>query len=262
MKRVAKIFWVLFFICSAINILSLATGHGEIGVYARPFLVPLMAVALFIELTSQKNAKSIVISFGCKDKFHLLCTFIMYTAGDIFMMSECDDCFVQGMIFFLMGHLSYILFFFRMIPEIRTRKFVIYAATLLIPAVLIPFTLDLNLPLIFTVAGYSYTLLIMALTGYATLIHSDSFDKLDDDDDPDSWNESDALHRAGSYMLYGALLFIVFHFIIAIKHFLGFDFKYDEAIMMVAYIAAHVRMAKAVLGLQSRFCMFMNIRKK
>lgn len=262
MKNIAKIFWVLFFTCSAIVLISLLAGFWEVSGLIQPFLIPIMAVALFLELTSQKSAQSIVISFGCKDKLHLLCTFILYTLGCLFLNFMGKDGFVKSMVFFLFGHLAYLLFFLRMLPELKTKMVLWYVLALLVPAVVIPMSFDQPLKLSVVIGVYIFVLLLLALEGYATLLLSDSIERIDDDDDPDSWNENDALHRAGSFILFGALLFMASDFIIVIRYLFGIGFKFDMAVVLLLYLSAHVQMAKAVLGLQSRFCMFTNVRKK
>jgi len=262
MNRIAKILWILFFTCSVIVLISKGLYLEDVASIIHPLLIPLLAAALFVELSSQKNAKSVAISFGCKDKFHLLCTYILYSIGTIIVCADRDARILQAMTCFMFGHIAYMLFFIRMLPEIRKKVILWYALALIVPSVVIPISFDQDIRISIFMAFYFYAILLLALVGYATLLLSDSIDRIDDEDDPDSWNENDALHRAGKFILFGALSFLVSDFIITIKFVLGVDFPYAEAFVLLVYIIAQVNMAKAVLGLQSRFCMFLNVRKK
>ncbi|RTL61022.1 MAG: lysoplasmalogenase [Sphingobacteriales bacterium] len=100
MKKSA-IYFLLFWLAVAADLSIIVTGNESLRFYAKPLLMPLLMLAL-ISSTPGKFSSIRLIVIG------LFFSFL----GDVFLM--WDKYFIPGLICFLLTHVFYIIYFFRL----------------------------------------------------------------------------------------------------------------------------------------------------
>jgi uncharacterized membrane protein YhhN len=123
MKLLAICLIILFWLLLACDCALIFLDLNDYRFYTKPLLVPLLLVFMLIKVVNTKRTKSRLIITSAL----LLCF-----AGDLILLfDQLNYSFIIGLILFLLAHIFYIAFFYRLV-HISAKKF----ATLVIAAIL------------------------------------------------------------------------------------------------------------------------------
>lgn len=104
------LFWALLFIdCYFIFVNKL-----HLHTYTKVLLMPVLMFYIFLNAKRKKFQRSKTIVFVA---------FLSAWVGDILLLKAGDSFFISGMIFFLITHLAYIVFFYRANPITETKTY-------------------------------------------------------------------------------------------------------------------------------------------
>jgi uncharacterized membrane protein YhhN len=96
------IYSIPFFVASAVHIFACITDNEKLRVQTKPFLMPLLALSVF--LYSFMYLKALPIQ-----RILLICAIFFGWIGDLYLLANPSDSrFAKGALFFLIGHFFYI----------------------------------------------------------------------------------------------------------------------------------------------------------
>ncbi|HNP22850.1 MAG TPA: lysoplasmalogenase [Panacibacter sp.] len=216
MKLSRLIIPLLFCLALLADCLMILNAQNEYRVFTKTLLVPILLAGIYIEAKDTKHTRSKMIA-----NLGLFFCFL----GDFFLLFDQDPYyFVFGLGSFLVAHIFFIVFFYRLKPFSDKYRLFIFTT-----AIIILFYLMALLFLIWSnvtvqglqipVAIYAAVLGIMLLTAANTL------------------NNRSMKRLSKNYFIPGAVLFVLSDSALAINKF-SFKFNYSGVIVMVLYAAA------------------------
>ncbi len=226
MGKAKNIFWILFWVDSALNIWAVFTQNQQLIYITKPLLMPLLALSLrFNSGTFFIRARNLVL-------FGLIFSF----AGDTLLMfaDHSANFFMFGLISFLLAHVCYITAFLN-ISHLKT-GLVKQIPWLILPFVIYLFGFNyflfdgvpsgLKMPVII----YSGVLMAMALSG----LHLKGI----------------VSNKAFQWIFVGALLFLISDSVLAAEKFkqLVSNFGFNAGIIIMAtYILGQFGIARGIM---------------
>jgi uncharacterized membrane protein YhhN len=217
----ASIFWLLL-VTDCILILN---GKLDFRIYTKTLLVPVLLISIYSTSLETKHRRSKVLAN---------LAFFFCFLGDFFLLNYADNAyFILGLSSFLIAHIFFIVFFFRLKKFSDKYRFFIFAGSLLIFGY-IGFLLFLIWPGVtrqyiqIPVTVYAIVLGMMLLTAVYSI------------------NNKSIKRLAKNYFIPGALLFVISDSMLALNKF-AISFKYGDIIVMVTYAGAIFMLATGVI---------------
>ncbi|WP_348787235.1 lysoplasmalogenase [Leifsonia sp. NPDC080035] len=207
-----------YIVVGIVHLIAVLAGADALVALTKPLLMPALLLALLLALPVRRGETALLAGLGI----------LFGWLGDLSLM-DVGPGFVIGLAFFLLGHLAYIVLFWRRLRVRRPRwwsaVYVLWYAGLL--AVLAPHAGGMLVPL----ALYGLTLAVLGITASA----------------------------CSPWIATGAALFVVSDSLLGLDRFLpGFALTQADAAIMLTYILAQgiicwgvVRRARAVARVPS-----------
>ncbi|CAN5805127.1 hypothetical protein BH10BAC2_BH10BAC2_19180 [soil metagenome] len=217
----AVIFW-LFLVVDCMLILS---GYHDFRIYTKTLLVPILLISIYTTSLETKHRRSKVLAN---------LAFFFCFLGDFFLLNYSDNTyFILGLSSFLLAHIFFIIFFFRLKKFTDKYRLFLFASGIFIFGY-VGFLLFLiwsgvtrqNIQIPVTV--YAIVLGIMLLTAIHTI------------------NNKSIKRLARNYFIPGALLFVLSDSMLALNKF-AITFEYGDIIVMITYAAAIFMLAMGVV---------------
>ncbi len=210
------ILFVLFGLVLFIDCFLIIKNLNQYRVFTKTLLVPVMLLAIFIESQNTKHKRSRIL---------VNIAFLFCFIGDLFLLTDSHPKnFIFGLCSFLLAHLFFSFFFYRLKPfSSKYRVFIFSVALAILGYVLALLFLlrrivsrqSLEIP----VSVYTIMLGFMLLTAI------------------NSSNNRSIKKIATTYFIPGALLFVLSDSILAINKFYV-ELAYSGVMIMISYAAA------------------------
>jgi len=213
MKKNNLFLFVLFWVVLIVDCAFIYSGHNEYRVYTKILLVPILLVAIYGASRDTKHKRSRVL---------INLAFFFCFLGDVFLLEESDSSYFSfGLASFLIAHIFFIIFFYRLKPFTDKYRLYIFSCGLLILTYVL-FLLffvwsnvsrqSLEIP----IAAYAAVLGFMTLTAAHTL------------------NNKSIKHLASNFFIPGAVFFLLSDSLLAINKF-SMPFDFSGIAVMVTY---------------------------
>jgi uncharacterized membrane protein YhhN len=160
MKPFTIALFILFWIAVGVDCYFIIHDQNNLRYFSKCLLMPLLVAALLFQTKHSKHQKSKVIL-----SLSLLFAFL----GDLLLLLQNNpNAFIFGIFCFLIAHLIYIVFFYRLVPFSSAKPLFIFIAALLISGYLVYFLSkiwlgiskdDLAMPVVLYAGGISVMLL-------------------------------------------------------------------------------------------------------
>jgi uncharacterized membrane protein YhhN len=217
----AFIFWLLL----VIDCVLILEGMPDYRIYTKTLLIPVLLISIYSTSLETKHRRSKVL---------VNLAFFFCFLGDFFLLNYSDNTyFILGLSSFLMAHIFFITFFYRLKKFSNKYRLFLFGWGVLIFGY-VGFLLfliwngvtlqSIQIP----VVAYAIVLGLMLLTA-AHSINNKSIKRL-----------------AGSYFVPGALLFVISDSMLALNKF-AISFQYGDVIVMVTYAGAIFMLAMGVI---------------
>ena len=106
MKKSLAFLYFLFWIILALDCYLMQAGYQENRLFTKTLLVPILLIAIFVETSHTNHKRSKILA-------NLALTFCFL--GDFFLLNDSNpNYFIVGLASFLIGHLCFIVFFYRL----------------------------------------------------------------------------------------------------------------------------------------------------
>lgn len=217
----AFIFWLLL----VVDCLLILGGNHDYRIYTKTLLIPVLLISIYTTSLETKHRRSKVLAN---------LAFFFCFLGDFFLLNYSDNTyFILGLSSFLMAHLFFIIFFFRLKKFSDKYRLFLFAAGVIILGY-VGFLLFLIWPGVtrqniqIPVTVYAIVLGLMLLTAVHTT------------------NNKSIKRLATNYFVPGALLFVVSDSMLALNKF-AITFEYGDILVMVTYAAAIFMLAMGVV---------------
>lgn len=213
MKNIKYILFLLFWLILLADCYLIFKGNTESRIYTKPLLIPLLLLIIYFETGETTHKKSKVI---------LSIAFAFCFFGDALLLKDTlTSYFIGGLSCFLVGHIFFTAFFYRL-RTFRQRYFMYIFIAGIIIAMYIIYLLTLlwestgrqNMQT--PVAVYSVIIGFMLLTALNT------------------FNNKRLRHLALIYFIPGALLFVISDSLLAVNKFM-YPFQYAGIAIMITY---------------------------
>lgn len=204
------VFAIVFAILVLIEVIGVAFNLVAMQISAKPLLMPTLTVYLYYSYT------------GAGDKNLLFVALFFSALGDIFLLFEFMQplFFIAGLASFLITHIFYTVFFFRVKPVSRSFfsqqpwwLLVVYSYSFGLLVIVYPNLGNLEIPVVI----YAIVISVMLIS----CIHI----------------QLRVNHPANKYYLYGAIFFILSDSLLAINKFF-YSFPFAGVLIMLTYCAA------------------------
>ena len=216
MKKSLLFLFILYWLVLFTDCFLIINHYNEYRFYTKTLLVPLLLIAVYFSVENTKHKRSgILINIA----------FFFCFVGDVVTLNDTDAIsFVSGLCSFLLAHILFIIFFYRLKRFTAKHRLFIFSAGISILAYIsiLLFLIRVkvsNQNFGIPVTIYSIVLGIMLLCAI-NIINNRSLKRL-----------------ASNYFIPGAVLFVLSDSILAYTKF-GSSFLYDGVIVMVTYAAA------------------------
>lgn len=216
MKKTRLLLFSLFWLALLADCFLIISHRDEYRLYTKTLLVPILLIAIYSESLSTKHKRSYVL---------INLAFFFCFTGDFLLLNDADPTnFIFGLSSFLIAHIFFIIFFYRLKPfTAKYRIFLFLAGTgILVYVLCLLFLIWVNLSrqnLEIPVAVYTIALGFMMLAAIGT-IKNKSLKRL-----------------AATYFIPGAAFFILSDSILAYTKF-SLAFSYGGVLVMVTYATA------------------------
>lgn len=208
----AFIFWLLLIA----DCLLISSGYEEYRIYTKTLLVPVLLITIYVTSVETKHKRSKALAN---------LAFFFCFLGDFFLLGDTNNTyFILGLIAFLLAHIFFVVFFYRLKKfSDKYRLFLFAAATLVFGYIgFLLFLIwqgasrqSIQVPVII----YALILGAMLLTAVHTI------------------NNKSIKRLARNYFIPGALLFVASDSILAVNRFVA-SIQYGSIIVMITYAAA------------------------
>lgn len=225
MKKSVYVLFIFFWLALIADCILILNGLDVYRIFTKTLLVPLVLIAIFIESSNTKHTRSKVLV--------ALALFFCFI-GDLMLLYDGDATnFIIGLSCFLVAHILFIIFFYRLKPfTVSQGIFILVTGFLILGYVLaLLFTVWLNVNrqgLEIPVTLYALVLGCMLLCAMLT-IKNKSIKRL-----------------AANYFIPGALFFVLSDSVLAINKFFVV-LSYGSIIVMVTYASAIFLLANGAI---------------
>jgi uncharacterized membrane protein YhhN len=216
MNKTRAFIFFLFWLALVADCFLIFSAHAAQRIYTKPVLVPLLMLAIYIESKNTKHTTSQIL---------INIAFFFCFLGDFSLLNETDSGhFTLGLVSFLIAHLFFSFFFYRLRP-FRNRYLIFIFTTVIVILIydsLLLFLIWKNVSVQsfqVPITVYSIILGVMLLCAVNT------------------FKNRSIRHISSSYFIPGAILFVISDSILAISKF-SIPFKYSGVPVMVTYGAA------------------------
>jgi uncharacterized membrane protein YhhN len=210
--RLSVLFWSLL-IADCILIVK---GLHDYRIYTKTLLIPVLLIGMYIASAETKHQRSKVLA---------TLAFFFCFLGDFFLLGDINKSyFILGLCSFLLAHIFFILFFFRLKKISDKYRLFLFGTSLLVFSY-IAFLLfliwtnisrqDLQVP----VAVYAVVLGLMLITAIHTI------------------NNKSIKRLAKNYFIPGTILFVLSDSLLALNKF-AITLKYGDVFVMITYATA------------------------
>ncbi len=225
MSKLKLFLFFLFFLALAADCVLIFKNMDEYRAYTKTLLVPILLIAIFLESANTRHRNS---------KILINLAFFFCFLGDFFLLGDQDATnFMMGLGSFLMAHLLFIFFFYRLKPFTPRYRLFIFTAFFSILAYII-FLLSLvwinagRQGLQIPVTVYALALGFMFLCAVFTV------------------NNRSIKRLAQNYFIPGALFFVLSDSMLAINKFFA-PFTYAGIAVMITYASAMFLLANGII---------------
>jgi uncharacterized membrane protein YhhN len=225
MKSSVAFLSVLFWLILIVDCALILGGKNEYRIYTKTLLVPILLINIYSTSLETKHKRSKVLAN---------LAFFFCFLGDFFLLWGVDNTyFILGLTSFLIAHIFFIIFFFRLKKFTDKYRLFLFATAALVFGY-IGFLLfliwqgatrqNMQIPVII----YGVIIAVMLLTA----IHS--------------INNKSLKRLSKNYFIPGAILFVASDSILALNKF-SVSIMYGEVIIMVTYAAAVFMLSMGVI---------------
>ncbi|HRH50422.1 MAG TPA: lysoplasmalogenase [Panacibacter sp.] len=225
MKKTRLLLFSLFWIALVADCFLIISHHDEYRLYTKTLLVPILLISIYSEALTTKHKRSYVL---------INLAFFFCFTGDFLLLNDADPSnFIFGLTSFLIAHIFFIIFFYRLKPFTAKYRIFLFMAgvSILVYVLCLLFLIWVNVSrqsLEIPVAVYTIALGFMMLTAIGT-IKNKSLKRL-----------------SANYFIPGAAFFILSDSILAYIKFSS-AFSYGGVVVMITYATAIFLIAKGAI---------------